>query len=117
MTQSPGFALDIFVGGDEARAETTFRLTGEFDRLQAERFDRAAAGVGAQEPSVCVDLRSTTIIDSAALGSLVRLRRMLHERDASLTVLVSRPFQVTVMRVSGLFEYLGVAVLDEPGDD
>lgn len=91
-------------------AQNEVRVIGEFDRLQVDRFDRLAAGVTSDVQRLVVDLSGATIIDSAALGSLVRLRHALDEVEASLSVVVSLPFQEKLMRIGGLFDYLGVEV-------
>ena len=100
---------------DSDRARGVLRVVGEFDRLHVSRFERVAADAHVGLSEFVVDLRRTTIIDSAALGALVRLRRSIADADGTLVVLVSRTFQVTVMRVGGLFEYLGVEVVDDSG--
>jgi anti-anti-sigma factor len=105
--------LEILVRGDLDNPKATVRVIGEFDRLQVARFDRAGAALSQQLVELTVDLRQTTIIDSAALGSLVRLRHALDQIDCRLRVIVSRPFQITVMKVSGLDDFLRVVVEDE----
>jgi len=107
-----GMRLEVAFTEDDSRGD--IRVIGEFDRLQVARFDRVSAGVTAQLTMFVVDLRTTTIIDSAALGSLVRLKRALDAVGCELVVIVARPFQETVMRVGGLFDHLGVRV-EGPG--
>jgi len=103
-----GMRLELAVETDDSQSEV--RVIGEFDRLQVARFDRIAANAHSGVQRFVVDLRPTTVIDSAALGSLVRLRHALDDVECELVVIVGLPFQETVMRVGGLFEYLGVVV-------
>ena len=100
--------LEIVVRGQIGAPIAEMKVTGEFDRLQIVRFDEAARILPVALISLTVDLTATTIIDSAALGSLVRLRHTLDGIDCKLDVLVARPFQVTVMRIGGLYEFLNV---------
>lgn len=111
MTDSSGrLDLEIFVRGDLDNPRAEMRVIGEFDRLQVARFDRAGAALSETLQHLTVDLRKTTIIDSAALGSLIRLRHTLDRLGCQLEVVVSTPFQVTVMKVGGLFDFLNVVV-------
>lgn len=103
-----GMRLELAVETDDSKSEV--RVIGEFDRLQVARFDRIAANAHVGVQCFVVDLRRTTVIDSAALGSLVRLRHALDEVRCELAVVVAQPFQETVMRIGGLFDYLGVVV-------
>lgn len=118
MSDSDGrLDLEILVRGSTDAAEAEMRVIGEFDRLHVERFDRAGAALSERLTRLTVDLTRTTIIDSSALGSLVRLRHTLDGIDCALRVVVSKPFQVTVMEVGGLYDFLGVVARtgeDEP---
>lgn len=115
MTETAGgLELEILVRGDVDGPEAELRVIGEFDRLHVARFDQAGAALSQAHVRLTVDLRQTTIIDSAALGSLVRLRNSLEHIDGELRVVVSKPFQITVMKVGGLYDFLNVGVLDEP---
>lgn len=100
--------LEIALRGDIGSPIGEMKVIGEFDRLQGIRFDESVKVLPAALVAFTVDLTATTIIDSAALGSLVRLRHALDRIDCRLEVVVSRPFQVTVMRVGGLYEFLNV---------
>ncbi|BAN03548.1 STAS domain-containing protein [Ilumatobacter coccineus] len=106
--------LEIVVRGEIGHPRAELRVAGEFDRLQVGRFDKAATALSEAIEQLTVDLSRTTIIDSAALGSLVRLRHALDRRGCTLRVVVATPFQETVLRVSGLFDFLGVEVGDRP---
>ena len=104
--------LEIALRGDIGSPHAEMKVIGEFDRLQVIRFDESAKVLPPALVWLCVDLTATTIIDSAALGSLVRLRHALDRIDCRLEVLVARPFQITVMRVGGLYDFLAVRVVE-----
>jgi len=109
MSRSSGrLDLEIRLHGDLDSPEAGMRVIGEFDRLQVARFDSAGHALPPSLTRLTVDLTQTTIIDSAALGSLIRLRHSLDHIDCRLRVVVSKPFQVTVMKVGGLYDFLGV---------
>lgn len=103
--------LEIALRGSLGSPIAEMTVVGEFDRLQVVRFDQAAVALPPALERLTVDLTRTTILDSAALGSLIRLRHVLATSDAGLEVLVHEPFQVTVMRVSGLEDFLGVRIV------
>lgn len=107
--------ISLTISGATSRAEMA--VAGDFDEVEIARFDRAAQVITDDVTSLTVDLTGTTVIDSAALGSLIRLRRALDEVGCELVVLVARPFQRTVMEVSGLFEHLGVRLTGGLVDD
>ncbi|MGA9277031.1 STAS domain-containing protein [Ilumatobacter sp.] len=109
MSNRPGrLDLEISVRGDLDVPEAEIRVIGEFDRVQIARFDRAGEALSQELVRLTVDLTRTTIIDSAALGSLIRLRHSLDRIGCQLRVVVSEPFQVMVMKVGGLYDFLGV---------
>lgn len=105
--------LGISLSGDIGSPIAEIQVVGEFDRLQVVRFDETARTLPAALVSLTVDLRRTTLIDSAALGSLIRLRRALDRNGCSLQVVVERPFQITVMKVGGLYDHLNVREADQ----
>lgn len=109
--------LLISIHEDGDHSQVTVSVHGEFDRLQTMRFDTAVAGLEPPLSGVTIDLCNATIVDSAALGSLIRLERECEQRGCRFTVLVSRPFQVKLMRVSGLFDHLHVEIVDTPATD
>lgn len=107
MTAGERMRLRIAVDGTPGTYLATIEVIGEFDRLQTEAFDRAVSALPAVLAALTVDLTGTTIIDSAALGALIRLQRGL-DAGCRLAVHVHESFQVTVMAVSGLGELLSV---------
>ena len=83
---------------------------GEFDLATVDQFDQAVAPYRTQFDLI-VDLASTTLLDSTALGALLRLRRDSASTDNSLIVLAPRSYQRRLFEVTGL-EFL-LAVDDE----
>ncbi len=100
--------IEISVFGDIGSPRAVMKVIGEFDRRQVVRFDASARAFPAALVELTVDLSATTIIDSAALGSLIRLRHALDSVGCALDVVVTQPYQVKVMRVSGLYDFLNV---------
>lgn len=107
MTAGDRLRLEIALDGEPGTYVATIEVIGEFDRLQVEKFDQAVSALPPVLASLAVDLTATTIVDSAALGALIRLQRGLAD-GCRLRVLVHEPFQVTVMDVSGLDDLLSV---------
>lgn len=115
MNRSTGsFDLESDIRGNRDHPEAVLRVIGEFDRLRVERFDRETRELSQSLARLTVDLTQTTIIDSSALGSLVRLRYALDDIGCDLEVVVSNGFQATVMKVGGLREFLSVTEVPEP---
>lgn len=107
MSDGERCRVEVTVDGRPGSKVAFVRVAGEFDRLQVVAFDRSVSVLPAVLSELTVDLTKTSIIDSAALGALIRLERSIDD-DCSMRVLVSEPFQVTVMEVSGLVELLHV---------
>lgn len=85
------------------------RVRGDFDALAVTSFDDAAAaalddGVGA----VRVDIGGATLVDSSALGALVRLRATAVEHGLEFALHAPRPFQRRLLEITGLERLLGV---------
>jgi len=106
--------ISVHISGDLDKPSVFVVLVGAFDGRQARRFDEVAASVPRNASSVSVDLGETTLIDSAALGALIRLKRSLDGRGVEYITKVSRPFQSQLLRMGGLTDYLAVV---EPGRD
>jgi len=108
MTNSDPFSVVITSSYSQGSTLALVTVTGEFDRLQTDAFDEAVAELRMSHAKVVVDLTQTTIIDSAALGAMIRLRHLLDAESCELSVHVSQNFQSTVMEVGGLLEFLSV---------
>lgn len=93
---------------DGERPTMTVAVTGDFDASCVRAFDQAVAGELGKIADVVIDLRSAMIIDSSALGALVRLCARAEEASAAHSTLIERPFHVKLMQVTGLFDPLHV---------
>ncbi len=102
--------LDVSLAGGIGRPDAVVRVHGEFDRSQVPRFDHVTTSLPSELVSVTVDLAGTTIIDSAALGALARLNRRLDRDRCRFEIVVDKPFQIKVLRVSGLFDFLNARI-------
>ena len=100
------FSVTVETAPDRSRA--TVCVSGDFDAACTSRFDDATADVDEGVSVFVVDLGETTIIDSAALGALIRLRERCAERDVELSTVVARPFQLKLLRITGLGDFLGM---------
>jgi anti-anti-sigma factor len=68
------------------RSKTTISLSGELDLHTVEQLRRLLYDPGCRS-QVVIDLTDTTFIDSATLTELLKFRRWLDRRGASLTIL------------------------------
>lgn len=93
---------------DGDRPTMTITVTGEFDASRVPSFDAAVARDLATVSEIVIDLRATTILDSSALGALVRTCERATEASTTFSTLVERPFQVTLMQITGLVDVLHV---------
>lgn len=110
MSSALPLHLHIEISGDIGRPVAHVRVVGEFDRSQTVRFDDATRALPPAVRLVEVDLTGTTIIDSAAIGSLIRLRHRLDDSDGRLSVIVRPNFQHEVLTIGGVAEYLNASV-------
>lgn len=110
MNQGVDHDLGVVVRfrGAIGQPEATVEVSGDFDRAQVPRFEGVVGSLPDTLTRLTVDLRCTTVLDSAALGALIRLRRNLDGRAGALTTIVDKPFQRRVMAVTGLSEHLNV---------
>jgi len=86
-------------------------LSGEFDARTVPQFEAEVANQITSTPDIdlAVCLGATDIIDSSALGALVRLDAAQRKANQSLTVHAPRPFQVDLLRITGLTQILTIA--------
>ncbi len=80
-------------------------VSGEFDLTKVPQFETATASLS-RSVSVVVDLSSTSLIDSAGLGAILRLRRDQLAGGGTLVVRASRPYQRQLFTVTGLAHLL-----------
>ncbi len=104
------FTLTIVV--DDTRSNASVTVGGDFDAACVEHFDAQVALLPDDLRSVTVDLSTCTIIDSAALGALIRLAESCETASATFETVVARPFQIELLRITGLEQFLGVRVDD-----
>jgi len=79
------------------------RPAGEFDGSVVPAFDAVTTRVGELAPSaVIVDLDAVTLLDSAGIGAIMRLRSLAQDRGASFTLLAPQPFQQRLFTITGL---------------
>lgn len=90
---------------------TTVTVGGDFDSTQVDTFEHAVQSLPDDEAELTIDISGCTIVDSAALGALVRLKLRLDEQGRSLRMIADRPFQRQILESTGLAEFLG---LDPP---
>lgn len=101
--------LRVTFRGGIGRPEATVEVWGDFDRAQVPRFEGAVGSLPSSLVQLTVDLCATTVLDSSALGALIRLRRGLDGQAGKLVTLIDKPFQRQVMSITGLTDHLGVA--------
>jgi len=102
------FTVTIVV--DDARSTATISVTGDFDAACVEHFDARVRSLVGAVRAIVVDLRASTVIDSAALGALIRLAESCAGAGPSFETVVARPFQIELLRITGLAEFLSVRV-------
>jgi anti-anti-sigma factor len=90
---------------------------GEFDIARVGDFERLADAIADPGCAVRLDLRSTTIVDSSALGALIRLRRRVMAEGSEVEVVVAPGWQEQLMHQAGLRELLAVRVVARDVDD
>lgn len=102
-----GFHVTVTLQDDDQPTMTVV-VSGEFDASRVPSFDHGVRDDLSTVGAVVIDLRATTIIDSSALGALVRVCERAEAAAVSYSVLVTRPFQVKLMQVTGLSDVLHV---------
>ncbi len=105
--KGPGFDVTITMN-DGDHPTMTVVVSGEFDASRVQSFDHGLRADLITVGEIVIDLRGTTIIDSSALGALVRICERAEAASASYSTLVERPFQMKLMQVTGLSEVLHV---------
>lgn len=99
----PGFSASV----DSDRAGYVVTVTGEFDAASVVGFETAVAKIVAHpRQKVLVDIDEVTILDSAAIGALLRLRRDLARVHSSVTLRTTRDHHRRIISITGLSEML-----------
>lgn len=79
------------------------RPSGEFDGSVVPAFDAVTTRIGElAAASVVVDLEDVTLLDSAGIGAIMRLRSLVQDRDAVFTLVAPQPFQQRLFTITGL---------------
>ncbi|MEO6652477.1 MAG: STAS domain-containing protein [Ilumatobacteraceae bacterium] len=89
----------------------TVVVRGDFDAACVARFDERVGVLAGTQHAVSVDLCGCTIIDSAALGALIRLADSC--RSTKFETVVAKPFQIELLRITGLDDFLSMRVRDD----
>ncbi|HEU4321015.1 MAG TPA: STAS domain-containing protein [Acidimicrobiia bacterium] len=98
-----GFSTNVERGGDAY----VVVVAGEFDAAVVSSFERSVGDVIADPlPRAVIDLDDVTILDSSAIGALLRLRRDLARLQCELSLRSSRDYHRQIIAVTGLTDFL-----------
>lgn len=100
----------ITIGYTEASATVT--IDGDLDRASVTEFESATRTLIGSVPLVVIDVRAATLIDSAALGALIKLHRHADDVSGRLEILTGPPYQQVLFDTAGLSNYLDVRQTD-----
>lgn len=108
MMRAPRFHVTAETHHGEPSTRTV-SVVGEFDASEVRSFDHAVVEALDGVSEIVIDLTGTTIIDSSALGALVRLCARAEEASIAHSTVVTHPFQLKLLQVTGLMDVLRVA--------
>jgi anti-sigma B factor antagonist len=95
------------------RGEAVLVVAGDLDAASAADFREAlAAAASLREPTLCVDLRSTSYLDSSAVYALLDVWRRCDRRPGALRLVCRPGFVARILRLGGL----GAVLETEPAD-
>jgi len=101
MTTPNNFATTFAV--DSATGTVQLAVVGEFDSSTVDAFETASGRVVDLEPTaVELDLAGADLIDSAAIGAIMRFRRALQPLPTTLKINAPLPFQQRLFEITGL---------------
>ena len=101
--QFPGFSTSVTA--DQTGYLVT--VSGEFDAASVVGFETAVTKILAHtRQRVLVDIDEVTILDSAAIGALLRLRRDLARVHSTVTLRTTRDYHRRIISITGLSEML-----------
>lgn len=103
MTPRSSKHFDVSI--ESADESTTMFVSGEFDLTKVAAFDEAAEKL-TETRSLTIDLVAVTLIDSAALGAVLRLCRDGRQIGRTTKVHAPRPYQRKLFEVTGLAHLL-----------
>jgi anti-sigma B factor antagonist len=101
---------DVTIAREKANGVEVLVVRGEIDvasapELRAHLHELCATGV----PSVAVDLRSVTFLDSSALGVLVGALRRCRESDTEFRLVIDSPRLLKIFEITGLTSVFDIA--------
>ncbi|MCM2428004.1 STAS domain-containing protein [Streptomyces sp. RKAG337] len=95
--------------GQDVRGRTVVEFHGEIDIATTRQSDQHLdAATARSTPSVLVDLRGVTFIDSAGLGPICRAWRRAVDRGGDLTLLCTDTRMLTILRLTGVTPAIAV---------
>lgn len=101
--------------GPDPRGTTVVEFHGEIDIATTRQSDQHLdAATARSAPSVLVDLRGVTFIDSAGLGPICRAWRRAVDRGGELTLLCADTRILTTLRLTGLTPTIAVTGSGSP---
>lgn len=99
----PGFSTSV----TSDQTGYVVKVVGEFDAASVVGFETAVAKIVAHpRQQVLVDIDEVTILDSAAIGALLRLRRDLSRVHSSVALRTTRDYHRRIISITGLSEML-----------
>ncbi len=110
MTVPSNFVVSSVTDG--STGTMTLSVSGEFDGATVPEFDAVVERSLALDPAaVNLDLTGTVLIDSTAIGAIMRFHETLQRSGTLHAIYAPRPFQQTLFEVTGLFHILDPALL------
>jgi len=90
-------------GTDTQSGTVTVEVHGEFESATVPSFEAATGRVvDLDPPSVVLDLEGTELIDSAAIGAIMRFRRDLQAIGTELIIQAPHDYQQRLFEITGL---------------
>lgn len=112
MSETTGFDLKVQPAADE----TTVAVSGELDAYTAPQLRKVLDEIlDGSVPSLVVDLRATSFIDSTGLGVLVGAARKARSQDSELVLDSPTRSVHRVLQITGLT--LSISVRNAPLDE
>lgn len=99
----PGFDAEIHHDG--APGPVVIAVSGDFDLTKVDAFEQAV-GKAPGGRDLVVDLEHASLLDSAAIGAILRLVRDRRVDGRECRVQTSRPFQRRLFEITGLAHLL-----------
>ena len=102
--------MDLTLSVDSSPLESRLTLSGELDLVSssvvaARLYDEIEAGCR----RLLIDLAGVTFIDASALTMFTQTRRVLEDRQGSMTFVAYQPMFLQLCRATGLDDVFGLA--------